>query len=176
MQWTSRRVSFLSFESRRGAGSATDRLHVMPHAAVSRVASCSDLQRVTEFYATLGHDVRPCADERVFIAEQSDRIVGAVRLCHVDEPCLILRTMRVSDSFQRQGVGTGLLSAAVGPLVQECCCLPWEHLAAFYGRGGFVTIAPEQAPPRLRERYQAHRNQGHRVIVMKRPAVNLSEA
>ena len=141
----------------------------MPQPFAVRIVACEDLGQVRDFYAACGLDINPGADERLIVAEHELHLIGVVRLCP-ERQHVILRTMRVSDEFQRRGVGTRLLAAAVQSLAQECYCLPWEHLATFYARGGFVTIAPQEAPSALRDRYDAYRRQGHRVIIMRRPA------
>jgi hypothetical protein len=77
--------------------------------------------------------------------------------------------MRVSDAYQRQGIGTRMLRVLASLLQgQACYCLPFEYLMALYGGIGFEVIPVEQAPPHLQARYHSYCAKGDRMLVMQR--------
>ena len=135
-----------------------------------RVGDRLDCDRVNAFYSEEGHSVRVFATERFVLAEDEQRLIGVVRLC-LENGHAILRTMRVSESYRGQRIGTRMLEA-FEDLVSErdCYCLPFAHLTDFYGRIGFTAIPIEQAPAHLQERYAGYRDSGADMLVMKRAA------
>ena len=51
---------------------------------------------------------------------------------------------------------------------EECYCVPYAHLVAFYGRAGFEVVPPGGGPPFLRERVERYRSRGLDVTLMRR--------
>ena len=63
-------------------------------------------------------------EDRILIAQLSEEIIGAVRLCP-DNGFSVLRGMQILAPFQRQGIGTQLLRACAEQLVDQVCyCIP----------------------------------------------------
>jgi GNAT superfamily N-acetyltransferase len=129
-----------------------------------------DLPEVASFYSGVGYTGGVNPADKVLVARTSEGVVGAVRLCE-EEGCLVLRGMYVSPGRRGTGVGIALLSAAgltIGR--RECWCIPYAHLRQFYGREGFMEIAPNTAPPFLVERSVRYQGKGEVVVIMVRPS------
>jgi hypothetical protein len=52
----------------------------------------------------------------------------------------------------------------------ECYCVPYSHLARFYGQVGFVEMEEDSAPEFLSHRLTEYRRSGLDVLLMRRPA------
>jgi predicted N-acetyltransferase YhbS len=106
--------------------------------------------------------------DRVFVATDGARIIGAVRLAP-EHGVTVLRGMRVSRSFQRQGIGRALL-ASLDAVLQgsPCYCLAYRWLRSFYGIIGFREAQPADVPAFLAERYREYLARGLDVIPMRR--------
>jgi predicted N-acetyltransferase YhbS len=77
----------------------------------------------------------------------------------------------VSPSARRTRVGTALLAAFVRDLGEEdCYCIPFAHLTAFYGQAGFAVVPEAIAPASLAARLKQYRREGHDVLLMHRVA------
>lgn len=140
-----------------------------PAEVTLREAGAHDAERVRAFYVACGHSGPLEPADRVLIAETGGQIVGAVRLC-VEHGAQVLRTMRVRPDAQRRGIGRLLLGRFVTMLATaECFCLPYAHLAGFYGAIGFEPIGPEALPPHLVARLAGYRRERPNVIAMRRP-------
>jgi pimeloyl-ACP methyl ester carboxylesterase/GNAT superfamily N-acetyltransferase len=136
-----------------------------------RESASGDRERVRAFYVACGHRGLLAAGDRVLVAEREGEIIGAVRFC-VEEGVQVLRTMRVRTDAQRRGVGRALLQRFATLLEGgPCYCLPFAHLAGFYGEIGFREVAPEDLPPHLARRLAQYRAERPRVdmIAMRRP-------
>jgi len=133
-------------------------------------AGPDDLPAAQRFYDSRrygGAAIRP--SDFVVLARHQEQIVGIGRLSR-EHDLLWLRGMQVQPEFQRSGVGTRILdrlSEEIGP--RWCCCLPYDHLVAFYRRGGFGVPIGELPPP-LSARLQGYRSGGLQVVAMVRPA------
>ena len=133
-----------------------------------RQAGEGDLPRLLAFYQGTGYAGGVDPADVVVLAEEEGRIIGALRLCQ-EQGALVLRGMRVSQEWQRQGIGTCLLQLAgerIGK--QTCYCLPHPHLEGLYGRIGFVQVKPASAPKFLRARQVEYREQGVETILLKK--------
>ena len=143
-----------------------------PSAPTIRVASPDEHARARAAYEAWGYDGGVQPADTVFLAEEGERgeLVGVVRLT-LEEGVRMLRGMQVAPEARRRGVGTRLLEALVARLgdADPCWCVPYDHLLAFYGQGGFVEHALEGAPPFLVERIGRYRREGLAVTLMRRP-------
>jgi GNAT superfamily N-acetyltransferase len=132
-----------------------------------RAARLDEIERVRGTYARWGYDRPPPDGERVLIAERGGQWLGLVRRAE-EENVLVLRGMRVEDTYQRQGIGRLLLSEFVTTLGgRECFCLPNSWLIDFYGEASFREIDPKQAPPFLRARLADYLASGYDVTLMR---------
>jgi predicted N-acetyltransferase YhbS len=135
-----------------------------------RRAMAGDMSRIANFYAErqYGGGIQP--NDIVLMAERGGELVGIVRLAS-EEGVVVLRGMQVHPSFQRQGIGKKLLWTVAQELDGTACfCIPYAHLARFYGEIGFCVIEPAKAPAFLHlrlERYQ-NRNDGREYLIMCR--------
>jgi predicted N-acetyltransferase YhbS len=124
------------------------------------MAETKDVDRVAAFYRAAGYGAGARDEDRVVIAEADGELIGAVRLS-CEAGVIVLRGMRVSPAWQRRGVGARLLDGVAASLADgPCHCIAYPHLVGFYGRIGFVEVAPAESPPFLRSRledYRAHR-------------------
>src|SRR5438552_3022469 len=121
-----------------------------------RQALPDDLDTITRFYASVGHSINLTPSCKLLVAEEDSVLVGAVRLCD-EHGHLVLRTMRIAPSQQRQGLGSEMLRKLV-PLMEhrDCYSIPYAHLTGFYGVVGFETVEEEKAPKHLRVRLERY--------------------
>lgn len=158
--------------------------------ATIREGSAADIGRVKAFYTSLRRSPDAAPDDFILLAEDDDgKVVAAVRLCH-ESGYLILRGMLIAHGYRRQGLGKRMLRVLEPHMRdQDCFCLPYAHLEAFYGTVGFEQVADADLPDFFRARlakYQAglrdpeiqrvmqdelgvHPEDGLLFIVMKRP-------
>ena len=127
-------------------------------------------ESIRELYRQCGYGGGLNQEDDVLIAQSTENIVGAVRLCPDKDFC-VLRGMQVLPSFQRQGIGTQLLLACAEQLsIQSitCYCIPWEHLHSFYLQVGFKKVSSVEIPFILRERFRNYLSKEMKVILMVR--------
>lgn len=134
-----------------------------------RAVPAADRDRVIAFLRGQGYPHGIDERDRHFIAEREEQIVAAVRLSSV-EPALVLRGMRVSPEFQRQGIGRRLLAFVTREVGGELCyCLPYGWLVSFYGQAGFREIPAAEAPSFVAARHARYVASGQDVAIMRRP-------
>lgn len=135
-----------------------------------RIADGRDKECIDAFYASEKRHVDVGTSERFVIAENNGIFIGVMRLCK-EEGEYILRTMYISEVFRGKGLGREMLKV-FEPLIEGkiCYCLPFEHLAEFYGSIGFKSIAIDLAPPHVQKRLTEYIRKGLSIIVMMRSA------
>ena len=135
-----------------------------------RYANPQDGPRIDVYYAGYRHGPLFAASQTVVLAEAKDTIIGVVRLCE-ERGYALLRTMRVDEPYQGQGIGKRLLEA-FEDLVRnrDCYCLSFSYLEDFYGWIGFQRIPASDLPPHLKERLQGYRERIGEGIPLKRDA------
>jgi GNAT superfamily N-acetyltransferase len=125
--------------------------------ATIRTAEDRDMERIRAFYRVAEYRGDVGSDDRVLLADESETLVGVVRLAR-ENGTVVLRGMRVLPDYQRAGIGTLLLEAVSRSLgSEECYCIAYEHLCDFYGRIGFRTLDPLAAPQFLADRIKEYR-------------------
>jgi len=133
-----------------------------------RIAAASEHAALASLYEVWGYRAGIAAGDAVFVAERSGTVVGIVRRSR-EEGLTMLRGMYVGPSARRTRVGTSLLVAFVRDLgEEECYCIPFAHLTAFYGKAGFTVVPEAIAPASLAARLQRYRLEGHDVLLMHR--------
>jgi N-acetylglutamate synthase-like GNAT family acetyltransferase len=125
---------------------------------IIRQAHKEELEAVREFYLSQGYRGGESMDgsEFTIVAEDDDRIVGAVRLV-IEEGVLVLRGMFIDKPYQRQGIGKqmlDLMDIEIGD--RECYSICKEYLERFLGEIGFSKMKPEKAPMHLAERFKEY--------------------
>ena len=130
---------------------------------------------VQAFYATMDYTNPIHADDRVVVARNDRRILGAVRLSY-EERIQVLRGFMILPDYERRGIGTLMLHELAKQMgTRDCFCLPHKWLDGFYGQVGFQTIPPESLPPFLYKRWQELKEGPFpHVIAMRRPAVTIA--
>jgi GNAT superfamily N-acetyltransferase len=133
-----------------------------------------DYPQIADLYRECGYRGGIAAADTAIAAMVGNKIVGAVRLCP-EGGVTVLRGMQVLPAYQRQGLGSKLLQACV-PLLSSgpTYCLPYSHLALFYGKVGFLTAGPATLPQFLQERQSSYVASGIGTIAMSRMAPNNS--
>jgi N-acetylglutamate synthase-like GNAT family acetyltransferase len=123
---------------------------------------------VNAFYASEGRSTRVDEGEQWVLALEGEKVIGVLRICW-EEQHQVLRTVHITESRRRQGIGRLMLDRAL-PLLEGavCFCVPYSYLTGFYGRIGFVTIPDHEAPPHLQTRLEGYRRQSRDMIVMRR--------
>jgi N-acetylglutamate synthase-like GNAT family acetyltransferase len=134
-----------------------------------RTALPVDYELLTELYRSWGYRAGIAQSDVVYVAEYAGQRVGLVRRTFENDVTM-LRGMQIDPAYRRQGIGSRLLDAFVADVRdQQSFCIPFAHLTEFYARGGFRTIAEEEAPHFLAERLDHYRREGHNVLLMRRP-------
>ena len=133
-----------------------------------RIATHSELSEVESLYAICGYRGGVDEADTTFLARSRDQLIGAVRIC-AEHGVTVLRGMHVLPSFQRQGVGSQLLTTTL-PLLNQgpSYCLPYSHLVSFYGAASFQTAGPDDLPDFLRDRLAVYVARGQDIIAMSR--------
>ena len=97
-------------------------------------------------------------------------MIGVVRLEPVED-VQVLRGMYLDEAYQGRGVGSALLQF-IRPWLDRkpCLCLPFDHLATFYGTVDFRQVPVSELPAFMQQRDAHYRSQGHRIMAMAREA------
>jgi GNAT superfamily N-acetyltransferase len=134
---------------------------------IIRLAEPGEYEEVLEHYKACNYGGGIDEDDLAVIAVD-DGMAGAVRLCAENE-IKVLRGMQIKPEFQRQGIGTSMLAYLKNHFeMNGCYCLPYKHLAKFYGKIGFEEIPPQDAPGFLAARLESYLSDGNReIIIMK---------
>jgi N-acetylglutamate synthase-like GNAT family acetyltransferase len=128
----------------------------------------SERPKVNAFYQLTTYKRPVSESDRVFVAEDSGMIYGAVRIESTDG-VQVLRGMYMHPDYMRQGIGRKLLKAIEPSLSQtESFCIPRDHLFNFYGRAGFNVIDQHEAPSFLAKRLAGYIDEGLPVAIMHR--------
>lgn len=134
-----------------------------------RIATASDIDRIGAAYRSWNYSPGITPGDTIWLAETEHELIGAVRIV-TEHGTLVLRGMRIAEQRRRQGIGSAMLRASADWLgARECYSVPYTHLIDFYGRIGFVEIAPALAPAFLAARLEDYRSRGLEVIIMFRP-------
>ena len=139
-----------------------------------RIARPDEHSRVLAVCAALGYRRTIDPADTVWFAESADEAVGIGRVA-AEQGTLVLRGMRIAEHARRQRLGTRMLEAIAAWLGdRECYCVPYPHLARFYGQIGFVVLEPPVAPVFLAERVTEYRGTGQEAILMRRAQANIN--
>ena len=137
-----------------------------------QAVAISEYPLVANLYRECGYRGGITAADTAIAAMVGNTIVGAVRLCP-EGGVTVLRGMQVLPAYQRQGIGSMLLQACVPHLSSGITyCLPYSHLALFYGTVGFITVDHSALPQFLEERQTSYIASGIGTIAMSRMAPN----
>ncbi|MEM8563962.1 MAG: GNAT family N-acetyltransferase [Pseudomonadota bacterium] len=133
-----------------------------------RELDIAERDKVVAFYELTSYR-RPISNsDRVFVADNADRILGVARI-EGASGVQVLRGMYIHPDFTRQGIGTRLLKATVPTLSEtNSFCIPRDHLCDFYSGAGFRVIDPDDAPDFLSERLATYLKEGLSVAIMQR--------
>lgn len=139
---------------------------------IIRQTNNDELEAVKEFYLSQGYKGGESMDgsEFTIVAEDGDRIIGAVRLV-IEEGVLVLRGMFIDKPYQRKGIGKqmlDLMDIEIGD--RECYSICKEYLEKFLNEIGFSLTKPEKAPKHLAERFKEYAEQAEfgTMIMVKR--------
>ena len=115
---------------------------------------------VDPFYEQEGKNHRARNSDLFFAAFIEDTLVGVCRFC-IEEKTPLLRSMIVHAPLRSQKIGVQILESFAEYLdknnVGPTYCIPYGHLAKFYGLIGFKMIRDEDAPVFLQERIKTYR-------------------
>jgi GNAT superfamily N-acetyltransferase len=132
------------------------------------VAHPTEHAQLDDLYRVWGYHAGIAGADKVYVAQVDGRVVGLVRRT-LEGTTTMLRGMQVDPAYQRRGIGKRLLTALVADLDDvECFSIPFAHLTSFYGQAGFV-VAHEPIPAFLVQWLHRYRDEGHDVLVMRRP-------
>lgn len=136
-----------------------------------QVTVAGHLSWLDDFYLRCGYGGRVEPEDKVYFASIHNLPVGVVRLAK-ERGVFVLRGMQVLDSWRGRGIGCELLSCLSTELVDDCYCLPYQHLDRFYGAVVFVDIDVVDLPTFLAERLKAYRQRGMQVMAMRKKAAS----
>jgi len=127
---------------------------------------------VRAIYHDEGNGIVIRESDLFFVCVVNGIAAASVRYCVEGDGVPMLRTMRVSKKFQRQGLGLRLLHAFAEYLdknnIRDVFCLPYLHLDGFYGAIGFKIVRDDEVPLFLQERMREYGAKGQRVLCMRR--------
>jgi N-acetylglutamate synthase-like GNAT family acetyltransferase len=133
-----------------------------------RPARQADVPHIEELYADAGYGGGIADGDYAMVALSGGNVIAAVRLCP-ENGVTVLRGMQVRESFQRQGLGARLLQTCASRLDEKMSyCLPYSHLAYFYGLASFETVDATMLPEFLAVRLSSYLARGQDVIAMRR--------
>ncbi len=127
---------------------------------------------VGPFYEQEGKSHRARNSDLFFVAFIENTVVGVCRFC-IEENIPLLRSMIIHAPLRSQKIGIKILESFARYLdennVRPTYCIPYGHLAKFYGLIGFKIINEENAPAFLQERIQTYRkNSSDTFMFMRR--------
>lgn len=133
-----------------------------------RQASKEEYHEVISHYERCGYRGGVQENDRIIIALEEERIIGAVRICSENSE-KILRGMQVQSQYQNKGLGKAMLQYLHDNVdLIDCYCLPYKHLMNFYGRIGFREMPAEKVPLFLAERFNEYAKSARApMIIMK---------
>jgi len=121
---------------------------------------------VEEVYSAVSYTGGAKPEDDCFVAKDSNKPVGAVRLS-LENNFLVLRGMMVIPKYQRKGIGAKLLAALDKKIgSRKCFCINPPHLRAFYGSIGFRETDERNAPEFLQERINHYREKHHAEYII----------
>jgi len=101
-----------------------------------RLAVPGEYEAVLEHYRACNYGGGVDENDLVVIAV-NDGIAGAVRIC-TENDLKVLRGMQIKPEFQQKGIGAAMLAYLKDRIdMNGCYCLPYKHLAKFYGKNRF---------------------------------------
>jgi N-acetylglutamate synthase-like GNAT family acetyltransferase len=121
-----------------------------------------------KFYKSARYPSNIGREDEVYVVRHKHIIIATLKLVKLDQ-YLILRSMVVSPSYRRTGVGLFMLNHLTEKLnTRECWCFPFDGLETFYGAIGFKRYHAENSPHVIRQKYQQYFSQGKKIFIMKR--------
>ena len=121
-----------------------------------------------KFYKSARYHSNIGRKDEVYVIRHKHIIIASLKLVKLDQ-YLILRSMVVSPSYRRNGVGLFMLSQLANVLEErECWCFPFHGLETFYNAIGFKTYQTEDCPNVIGQKYQQYHSQGKKIFIMKR--------
>lgn len=141
--------------------------------ALTRTLAPHEFHKIQTFYAE-NHYTQPLSTRDIFLVLEHDgEIIAALRVCR-ESGCIVLRGMRVSPAFQRQGSGSLLLDYFAEVTGNKTCyCIAHRYLRDFYRQVGFEGIKNEHAPAFLVSRLTSYRSElGLDVILLYKAPTN----
>lgn len=122
-----------------------------------REGDAADVARANAFYESLRRSRGAKPGDFPLLAEDEDKVVGVVRLCHEEGGHLVLRRMLIAADYRGLGIGTQMLRALESHMDgQDCYCLPWAHLVPFYRLARFEPAVSDAIPDFLAERLRGY--------------------
>ena len=111
-------------------------------------------------------------DDCLVVKTQTKEIIALVLLRPIASYQL-LTGMCVAPAYQREGIGTQLLTDLREKLTVNTYTFNLKHLTLFYQKHGFKLVSPDNLPAEIFSRYQAYLNQGRDIDVMKYEAQSI---
>ncbi len=128
--------------------------------------------KLEPFYQSGKMSIQVRDDDKFFLAEVAEEIIGAVRFC-VEDDAPLLRSMLVEEKFRRTGIGQRLLDEFRSYLDQNKIRPTYlvcpARLEKFYGGIGFQKMEPSLGPSFLHERLLSYKERNPTMLMMQRP-------
>jgi N-acetylglutamate synthase-like GNAT family acetyltransferase len=124
------------------------------------------LPQVKRFYRQHGFRPQAPRTDDIYIAILDAQIVGAVRLCPLED-CWLLRSMCIHCDYRGRGIGSYLLQRLQQVLRQKTCyCFPYSHLQGFDQDNGFEPVTDKAVPQEIMAKYRNYRSKGKDILLM----------
>ena len=124
---------------------------------------------VNQFYRKQKHKGSASGDERVFIIEYDNAIIGALRLVPYPD-YYWLRSLYIEQNLQGQSLGSQLLAFVSTHITLAVYCFPYLHLDHFYQQAGYQLISDGDMPHNIQSLFTRYNRKGQGILAMMKPA------
>jgi N-acetylglutamate synthase-like GNAT family acetyltransferase len=124
-----------------------------------------NFRTVNQFYRRQKHKGSARGDERVFMIEDDEQIIAAVRLVPYDG-FYWLRSLYVEQSRQGHRLGSQLLAFVHSNTQLPIYCFPYLHLDHFYQQAGYDFIYEDEMPQSIHQLYTRYNRKGPGILAM----------
>lgn len=136
----------------------------LPHYQISQWQG-EHFRPVNQFYRRQKHKGSASGNETVFVIEDNENMIGAVRLVPY-EGYFWLRSLYIEQTIQGKGLGSQLLQHINKAISLPIYCFPYTHLEHFYRLSGYELLIDEQLPLSMQQLFARYNRKGQSILAM----------
>lgn len=122
---------------------------------------------VNKLYKELYPAGKAKRDEIIWVGESKQGIICCVRFKQIGD-IQLLTGMLVKLEYRNQKIASQLLQQVKKQIEKApCYCFAFQELEKLYQQAGFITLASQQLPNDLRQRFERYCNSGKKLIAMQ---------